>query len=169
MKKKNISSTGHYICGLANRMNKFGAKQIAWIIPVAYLFHLTDEYFTGYPDWFSQLFKVDLSLNNFIIINSIGFTATILIAILYSFNKINSFVVAVLGMLFFVNGLVHIAATVFTFSYSPGTITGLSFYLPLSYLVYKNIFPLLPENQRSLSVVVGISVQIIVAMIASSI
>lgn len=143
-------------------------KQIAWLIPVAYLFHLADEYFTRFPDWFSQLFKVDLSLNNFIIINSIGFTATVLIAVLYSFNKINSFVIAGLGTLFFVNGVVHIVATVFTFSYSPGTITGLLFYLPLGYLVYKNIFPLLPGQQRGLSVVVGISVQIIVAIVAFS-
>ena len=150
-------------------MNKFGAKQIAWIIPAAYLFHLADEYFTGFPDWFSQLFKVDLSLNNFIFINSIGFTATIIIAILYSFNKIKSFVIAALGMLFFVNGIIHIVATVFTFSYSPGTITGLLFYLLLGYLVYKNIFPLLLEQQRGLSVVAGISVQLIVAMIAFSI
>jgi len=150
-------------------MNKFGTKQIAWFIPVAYLFHLADEYFTGFPDWFSRLFKVDLSLNNFIIINSIGFIVTILISLLYSFNKINSFAIAVVGTLFFINGIVHFVATVFTFGYSPGTISGLIFYLPLGYLVYKNIFPLLPEKQRSLSVIVGILVQIIVAMVAFSI
>jgi len=150
-------------------MNKFGAKQIAWIIPVAYLFHLADEYFTGFPDWFSQLFEVDLSLYNFIFINSLGFTATIIIAILYSFNKINNFVIAVLGTLFFINGIIHIVATILTINYSPGTITGLLFYLPIGYLVYKNIFPLLPKKQKSLSVVLGLSVQIIVAMVAFSI
>ena len=150
-------------------MNKFGAKQIAWIIPVAYLFHLADEYFTGFPDWFSQLFKVDLSLYNFIFINSLGFTATIIIAILYSFNKINNLFIAVLGMLFFINGIIHIVATILTINYSPGTITGLLFYLPIGYLVYKNIFPLLPKKQKSLSVVLGLSVQIIVAMVAFSI
>jgi len=150
-------------------MNKFGAKQIVWIIPVAYLFHLADEYFAGFSDWFSQLFKVDLSLNNFIIINSIGFTTTVIIAILYSFNKINNFIIATLGTLFFVNGIIHIVATVFTFTYCPGTITGLFFYLPLGYLVYKSIFPLITEWQRNLSIVIGISVQIIVAMVAFSI
>ena len=169
MRKLTDQPTGHCIWELASRVNKFGAKQISWLIPVAYLFHLADEYFTGFPDWFSRLFKVDLSLNNFIIINSIGFTATILIAILYSFNKINSFVIAVLGTLFFVNGIVHILASVFTYSYSPGTISGLIFYLPLGFLIYKNIFPLLPEKQRSLSVIVGILVQIIVSVVAFSI
>ncbi|HSQ86563.1 MAG TPA: HXXEE domain-containing protein, partial [Desulfobacterales bacterium] len=127
------------------------------------------EYFTGFPDWFSQLFEVDLSLYNFIFINSLGFTATIIIAILYSFNKINYFVIAVLGTLFFINGIIHIVATILTINYSPGTITGLLFYLPIGYLVYKNIFPLLPKKQKSLSVVLGLSVQIIVAMVAFSI
>jgi len=150
-------------------MDKINPKQIVWLIPIAYLFHLADEYFTGFPTWFSGIFNADLSLNDFIIINSIGFTATITVASIYSLNKLNHFVIAVLGTLFFVNGIVHIAASVFTFSYSPGTISAILFYLPLGYLVYKNIFPLLPENQKSLSVIVGISVQIIVAMVAFSI
>jgi hypothetical protein len=150
-------------------MNKFGAKQIAWLIPVAYIFHLADEYFTGFSDWFSRLFSVDLSLNNFILINSIGFTATILIAILSSFNKINSFVIAVLGTLFFVNGIIHTAATIFTGSYEPGTITGIFLYLALGYLILKKNFPLVPEEQRFLSVLAGIVIQIIVSLVAFNI
>ena len=144
-------------------------KLIAWLLPLAYFFHLADEYVTGFPGWFSGIFKVELSLNDFIAINVFGFTATIIIVILYSFNKVNSFVIATLGVLFFVNGIIHIVATIFTVSYSPGTISGLIFYLPLGYLVYKSIFPLLPEKQRSFSVVVGIFVQIIVAVVAFSI
>jgi hypothetical protein len=42
-------------------------------------------------------------------------------------------------------------------------------YLPLGYLIFKKIFPLVPEEQRTLSVVAGIIIQIIVALIALSI
>lgn len=144
-------------------------KQIAWFIPAAYLFHLADEYFTGFHQWFSGIFDVNLSLNDFIIINSIGFAATVTVATLYTLNKINHFVIAVLGILFFVNGIVHIAASIFTASYSPGTISACLFYLPLGYLVYKKIFPLIPEQQRSNSIAAGIIIQIVVAVIALNI
>lgn len=104
-----------------------------------------------------------------IIINSIGFIATVAVATLYSLNKLNHFVIAVLGILFFVNGVVHIAASIFTASYSPGTISACLFYLPLGYLVYKKIFPLLPEQQRIISIAAGIIIQIVIAFIALNI
>ncbi|MBK9096593.1 MAG: HXXEE domain-containing protein [bacterium] len=144
-------------------------KYIAWFIPAAYLFHLADEYFAGFYRWFSVIFNVNLSLNDFIIINSIGFTAAVAVATLYSLNKLNHFVIAVLSILFFVNGVVHIAASIFTASYSPGTISACLFYLPLGYLVYKKIFPLMPYQQRSISIAVGIIIQIVVAIIALNI
>jgi hypothetical protein len=150
-------------------MIKAEVKHVAWFIPTAYLFHLTDEYLMEFPNWFSGIFKVDLSLNDFIIINSIGFAATVAAAILYTLNKLNHFVIAVIGSLFFVNGVVHIAATIFTTSYSPGTISAIFLYLPLGYLVYRKIFPILSEQQRSLSITAGIIIQIFVAIIALNI
>jgi hypothetical protein len=152
-------------------MNKISPKQIAWLLPIAYLLHLFDEYFSGegFHNWFSEIFNVNLSLNDFILINSIGFAATLAIAILYNYNKVNNFIIAVLGTLFFFNGLVHIAATVITASYSPGTLSGIFVYLPLGFLIYKKIFPIIPQQQRFLPVVIGIIIQIVVAMVALNI
>jgi len=150
-------------------MNDVGSKHIAWFLPIAYLFHLADEYFTGFPRWFSEVLKTDLSLNDFLIVNSIGFSTTIIITLLYTFNKTTGFIIAALGILFFVNGVVHIAATIFTLSYSPGTISGLLLYLPLGYLVYKKIFPLLPEQQRIISILVGMVIQIGIALLVLNI
>lgn len=144
-------------------------KQIAWFIPPAYLFHLADEYFTGFQHWFSGIFKVDLSPNDFIIINSIGFSATVIAAVLFSTNKLNHFVIAVIATLLFINGVVHIAASVFTVRYVPGTLSAILFYFPLGYLTYKVIFPLLSPLQRKLSVAVGLFAQIVVAAIAMTI
>jgi len=98
-------------------MNKLKPKRIGWLIPLVYLFHLADEYFTGFPNWFSGTFKVNLSLDDFIIINSIGFSATIIITFLYTFDKVNSFIIASLGTLFFINGIIHILSSIFTLSY----------------------------------------------------
>ena len=150
-------------------MNKPGLKKIAWLVPFAYLLHLVDEYFTGFPNWFSGLFNVDLSLNDFIIINSIGFIATIIITLLYSFDKVNSFIIASLGTLFFINGIIHIVSSIYTYTYSPGTLTGILIYLPLGYFIIKKIFPMLSELQRIGSIIFSAFLQVIVALIAVSI
>jgi len=149
-------------------MNKMKPKHIAWLLPVAYLVHIFDEYVsgTGFHNWFSEIFKINLSVTDFVVINSFGFTATVIIVILYSSGKINNFIIAALGSLFFINGLIHLAASVLTSTYSPGTISGLAIYLPLGFLIFKNIFPLVPEQQRGMAVAAGLIIQLAVTLIA---
>jgi Protein of unknown function with HXXEE motif len=146
-------------------------RNIIWLIPPAYLLHLLDEYFlgVGLPDWLSDLFKTNLSKSDFIIINSIGLTATFVIVILNSLNKVNEFLIVALGSLFFLNGLIHLLASVLTVTYSPGTISGVILYIPLGVLIFRKILPLLPEQQRPLSIVTGIIAHVIISLIAFSI
>jgi hypothetical protein len=123
----------------------------------------------GLPDWFSGVFNANLSLNDFIIINSIGLTAVVVIVILYGLDKVNNFLIVALGSLFFLNGLIHLAASLVTATYSPGTISGVILYIPLGVLIFKKILPLLPEQQHSLSIVAGIIAHIIISVIAFNI
>ena len=121
------------------------------------------------PHWFSNLLNTNLSPADFILINVFGFGVTLIIAILYNLNKANVFMIAVVGTLFFTNGIVHLLATLFTATYSPGTVTGVIIYIPLGILIFKKIFPMIKEEQRMLSFVVAIVIQIIVALIAYNI
>lgn len=152
-------------------MDKLKPIHIAWPLPIAYLLHLFDEYFTGagLAGWYSSVFKASLSVSDFIVINTIGFTAVVVVAILYTWKKVNEFTLAILGSLFFVNGLIHLAASVLTFTYSPGTISGIIIYVPLGVIIFKKIFPFLQEQQRSLSVPAGIAIQILVTLVAFNI
>lgn len=140
-------------------------------MPSAYLIHLLEEYFggVGFPHWFSNLLNISLTPENFILINAFGFSATLIITILYNLDKANDFIIAVLGTLFFVNGIVHLLATLFSATYSPGTITGVIIYIPLGILIFKMIFPRIKKEQRMLCFVTAIVVQIIVALIAYNI
>lgn len=98
------------------------------------------------------MFNVGLSLNNFILINTIGFIAVVAISILYSLNKVNNFVIAALGTLFIVNGIVHTMASVLTGTYSPGTLSGIVIYIPL----VLTIFPFSSSGKRLASILAGI-------------
>lgn len=152
-------------------MTKFTPKHIAWFIPLAYLLHLADEYFSGegFHNWFSGVFGVSLSLSDFILINTIGLTIMFTIAILYSKQLVSDIFLALPGTLFFINGLVHILASAFTFSYSPGLLSSVIIYLPLGYIIFKKIFPLIPQQKRLFIFAVGIIIQIVVAVIALNI
>ena len=152
-------------------LKKIKPKHIAWLIPLAYLVHLFDEYFSGdgFPNWFSGIFDVSLSITDFVVINSIGLTATVITAILYKQGKVNNFIIATLGILFFINGIIHLIASGLTATYSPGTITGTIIYLPLGFVIFKNVFPLIPEQQRILSVIIGILAQVLIAVVALNI
>ena len=152
-------------------MKRLKPKHIAWLLPVAYLLHLFEEYFggEGFYSWFSRLLNVNLSSIDFIVINGFGFGITVIIVILYSLDKVGNFLIAALGSLFFVNGIIHLLASLFTATYSPGTVTGIIFYLPLGILVFKKIFPLMSKPQRGLSFISGVALQIIVAIVALNI
>jgi len=152
-------------------LQKLNSKQIAWLAPPAYLIHLFDEYFSaeGLPNWISGVFNVNLSVDDFIIINSIGFVAVLITITLYSLDKIGHFFPAALGVLFFINGIIHLVASIFTASLSPGTISGVLLYIPLGILIFGRIFPALTEVQRSLAIVTGIIIQIIVSAAAFNI
>jgi hypothetical protein len=112
---------------------------------------------------------VSLSIGDFLIINSFGFIIILIIVLLYNSGKVPHLIIASLGTLFFINGIVHICASIATARLSPGTISGLLIYLPLGYLVFKNILPLIPESQRYWPVIAGIFLQIAVAFIALNI
>ena len=154
-----------------NKIDKIKPKHIAWFLPAVYLLHLLDEYFigAGFAGWFSMLFKASLSENNFIVINAAGFITVLVIAILYTLGKANNFVLAVVGSLFFINGIIHPLAGLLTATFSPGTITGVIIYLPFGLLVFIKIFPLLNEEQRMFSVILAIVLHILVSVVALSI
>ena len=149
-------------------MDNIKPKLIVWLFPFAYLLHLLDEFLlgAGFAEWFSALFGVSLSENDFLVINITAFVLVAIIPVLYGMGKINNFIPAVLGALFFFNGIVHLMITILTLMYSPGTITGLVVYIPLGIIVYIKIFPLLKEEQRSLSIATAIGIHILISVAA---
>ncbi|MGD8305342.1 MAG: HXXEE domain-containing protein [Ignavibacteria bacterium] len=149
-------------------MNKLKPQFIVWLFPFAYLIHLLDEFYLGggFAKWYSSLLNANLSEYDFLVINSIAIVLVITVAILYSLGKINNFIPAVLGILFFMNGFVHLMLSVVTWIYSPGTISGIIIYIPLGVIVYKNIFPLLTQDQRTSSIIAAIALHILISVIA---
>lgn len=139
---------------------------LVWFLPIAFALHQIEEYFGGFLDWYPTVMNATLSSEDFILINSIGLSIVLLFSIVYSFGVKNNFVFVVIGTLLFVNGIVHLLLTLVTQTYSPGVISGLIILIPLGGIIFRRIYPNLPANQRTPSIVIGILLLFMVSIIA---
>jgi len=146
-------------------MKRFSPNQLALLIPASFLAHQLEEYFGSFPAWYSDLLNADLSNQDFIVINTIGLILISGLAFSFISSK-NSMILAVLGTIVLVNGVIHLALSIFTLSYSPGVITGVIFFLPLGVSIYKKILPLLSESEKTISISIGVIFLFSVSLIA---
>jgi hypothetical protein len=143
-------------------------NQMAWLIPIVILIHQLEEFFGGFPAWYSNLLNADLSDGDFIVINAIGLFLFTIIALSYLLNQ-NNFILVALGTLIFVNGMIHLLLSIFTLSYSPGTISGVVLFIPLGIMIYRKILPRLPVSERIIAIATGILVLLAVSIIARNV
>jgi len=140
---------------------------MAWLIPIVLLTHQLEEYFGQFPQWYSNLLNAQLSNRDFIVINSIGLLIITIASLSYYFNKSN-FILVALGTLIFVNGWTHLLLSLFTLSYSPGTISGIVFFIPLGTIIYRKILPQLKSGEKILAITIGVLFLVMVSSIASN-
>ena len=143
-------------------------NQMAWLLPTTILVHQLEEYFGEFPQWYSNLLNAQLSNQDFIVINGVGLFVFTVFALSYIFNK-NNLILVAMGTLVFVNGMIHLFLSIFTFSYSPGTISGVVFFIPLGIIIFKRILPQLYQGEKIIAIAIGIFVLFIVSMIAINI
>lgn len=141
------------------------ANQMAWLLPAAILVHQIEEYLGQFPLWYSNLLNAELSNQDFIVINAIGLFLFTAFSFSYLFNK-NNIILAALGTLVFVNGIIHMLLSIFTFTFSPGTISGIVLFIPLGIIIFKKIFPNLREGERIIAIATGTFVLFTVSIIA---
>jgi hypothetical protein len=149
-------------------MKPLSPNQIAVLLPLTLLAHQLEEYFGGFPLWYSNLLDAQLSNQDFIMINGVGLFIIAGFSLSYLINK-NNLILAALGTLIFVNGIIHLMLSIFTLSYSPGVISGVILFLPLGTGIYKRILPELKDRDKIAAISIGILFLIFVSMIAMNI
>jgi hypothetical protein len=152
-------------------MKKLTLGTLAWALPALYLVHLLEEFYAGerFPVWFSRVLGANLSDSDFILINSVGISVFILSAVVYALTKRNGLMVISLATVLFLNGFVHFFSSIFSLSYSPGTISGLLLYLPMGFFLFKKVEPPLRPQERNTGLMIGVLVHIGVALLALNI
>jgi hypothetical protein len=117
----------------------------AWLI-AAYLIHLAEEWFGGFPEWSRVIRGAGVSSQEFIVINAIALALFVALSAITRRRPGMAWFPSILAAIFVINGILHALATWRYGVYSPGTVSGLLIYLPLGVLVLREMREYLSSN-----------------------
>lgn len=139
-----------------------------WLLPLTYLCHLAEEYWAVEPfyRWVARL-GWTLSEPRFLVLNAVALV--VMTAAVWASTRWRAAALAVpaLSTAVTLNGLLHVAASVITVSYSPGLVTGLLLWLPLGSYGLRRSRAALPRHRFWTGVCVGLLGHGIVSTLAS--
>lgn len=135
------------------------------------MIHIAEEYVVGggLPLWFSTHFNAGLSSREFLVINGFGMLLIVGSCVINAIRKSSDSLLVALYTLIFVNGAVHLFASLVTLTYSPGVISGTFIYIPLSVSFFRTVVPDIPTRIKRLGILTGITIHILVTIIALNI
>ena len=135
----------------------------AWLFPLTYALHVTEEHLLGFPAWLGSQFGVPLSPRDFLVLNAFGF-ALMSLAISVAFNDSRRYAWLYIGLAstLLLNAVTHLAACVLTWSYSPGTVSAFLLWAPMSIVVFRRCAPMLAGWRLAASVFGGFLVHVVV-------
>jgi hypothetical protein len=131
------------------------------LFPATYLLHIAEEYWGGFYLWLSRVAGVNLSREDFLLINTVALIVmTVAIAIAASDRA--QWLLAAFGTVVAVNAMLHILGSIITRSYSPGVFTGAVFWLPLGVYTLRRIRSEMNGREFAAGVTVGLLLHVLV-------
>ena len=108
-------------------------RRLVLLAPAAFLLHVFEEAprFVAWTRLYPSVFSSTLSNTVFAVTNSVYMLIVVVAVVLCAFRSAVTLGLAVIAFLFS-NALFHIAFTVFSGIYSPGTVTAILLYVPLT-------------------------------------
>ena len=107
---------------------------LVWLLIAAYVVHVVEEWFGGFPRWFRLIAGRPLPSDVFLTINTIAMVVLIAAAVATTRRESLGWLAIAIATIELVNGLAHLLGSMVTASYSPGVITGVLLYVPLAQL-----------------------------------
>jgi hypothetical protein len=102
-----------------------------WLLPLTYLVHIAEEYGGGFPAWMSALSGGELAPARFLALNAVAWFLLAAGVTLAVFTRNFRWLVIAFGTTIFINGVAHLLASLWTQTYSPGLVTGVTLWMPL--------------------------------------
>ena len=119
------------------------------LFPLTYLLHIAEEYYCGerFYNWASRLSGIRMTEQAFLQLNAIFWCAMTLICFVAIWKTAASVMVIPLATAVLLNGTLHLVGTIFSASYSPGLVTGLTLWIPLGILTLRQTKPIVGRGK----------------------
>ena len=135
-----------------------------WLFPATYALHILEELWggEGFTAWMARVAGVELAPGRFLVWNALALlsmAAGVLLA--ERFRHLRWLLVAY-AVAFLLNALSHLAASLYTASYSPGLVSSLLLWLPLAALTLLGFRKTLTRRGRRAGVLVGLLMHCVV-------
>ena len=135
-----------------------------WLFPATYALHILEEWRggEGFTVWMERVAGVELPTGKFLVWNAAGLVLMSLgVWLTMRFRHLRWFLLAY-GAAFLLNALSHLAASLYTNSYSPGLISSLLLWLPLGTLTLVYFRTSLSRRARRAGLAVGVLMHCVV-------
>jgi hypothetical protein len=139
-------------------------------LPAAYLAHLAEEVLggPGFVAWMNERLAPGFTLERFVAINLVVWPLALGLCLAAALRPRWAALAVPVATALFVNGLLHLAATLAFAAYSPGTATGLVLYLPLGATVLHRASRLVAPRAFALAIASGLAAHAAVALAATA-
>jgi hypothetical protein len=111
--------------------------QLGLLLLVTYALHIVEEYTFGFPAWAETQTGLALTPEVFLRLNATFFgvmAAAVVAGMLFAPAQ---WLVVPLGTAVLINGTAHLVASLLTWSYSPGLVTGTLLWIPLGLRIIR--------------------------------
>jgi hypothetical protein len=138
-----------------------------WLYPATYAIHILEECWggAGFTAWLANVASVELAAEKFLVWNALALLLMgASVPLTLRFRHLRWLPLAY-GVAFALNALSHLAASLYTVSYSPGLASGLLLWLPLGAWTLLYLKPTLTRRGRRAGLVVGVSIHCVVLLL----
>ncbi len=162
-------ATARVITAMFNALAEDQKEAIwAWLFPITYLAHVSEEYFAGVALARSpnHIRGANLTLTQFLILN--GFALALLLSGIILSRRFNfrQWLLICLGTIVLVNGSFHVIGAVRIAGYNPGLISGALVWIPLGAAVLIYLKKRMQPNRYWAALAVGIGINVAILLLA---
>jgi hypothetical protein len=112
-----------------------------WLFPLAYGFHIAEEYWLHFPEWVSHFSGSFVSKPQFLLLNA-GFWLLMIVSVVAIRARTSlAWLVAALAAILGINAAMHLLGSLVTRTYSPGSITAAFLYIPVVVYAFRQVLP----------------------------
>lgn len=138
-----------------------------WLFPATYAIHILEELRggEGFTAWLARVAGVELSTGQFLTWNALALSLMALGVWLASRYRPLRWLPLAYAVAFLLNALSHLAASLYTISYSPGLVSGVVLWLPLGAHALRRLSPTLGRRARRAGLLVGLLMHCVVMLL----